>query len=156
MGGVMKSKLLAVLWIAIFMTCIISAASAGPREDAVALVEKAAAYVKANGLPKAYEGLNDPKGQFVKGDLYVFVWDYNGIVKAHPVTKGLVNKNMSTTKNAEGKEFVKEIIAFARSKGKGWVDYTWTHAASDTIAIKSSYVLNMPEYKIVLGCGTYQ
>ncbi len=36
------------------------------------MVEKAAAYVQANGKEKALKEFNNPKGQFVKGELYIF------------------------------------------------------------------------------------
>jgi hypothetical protein len=47
------------------------------------LVEKAVAYVKANGEEKAIKELNNPKSEFVKGDLYVFAVDPKGVLLAN-------------------------------------------------------------------------
>ena len=51
----------------------------GTADEAVALVQKAVAYMKANGKEKAYAEFNNPNGQFKDRDLYIFVIDMNGM-----------------------------------------------------------------------------
>ena len=46
------------------------------------LADKAVAYWKANGKDKAIAAFNDPKGQFVKGDVSCVVQAFDGVVVA--------------------------------------------------------------------------
>ena len=48
---------------------------AADRDDAKALVKRAAAYVKYQGKDKALAEISTPKGMFDKGELYVFAYD---------------------------------------------------------------------------------
>ncbi|HEY8098724.1 MAG TPA: cache domain-containing protein, partial [Methylobacter sp.] len=82
----------------------------GTAEEAVALVKKAAAYLKANGKEKAALAFADQKGEFFKGDLYIFASDSSGTAWAHGANPRLVGKNMSELKDADGKFFVKDFL----------------------------------------------
>ena len=44
-------------------------------DEAKTMVEKAEAYYQANGKEKTIQEINNPKGEFVKGELYVFAYD---------------------------------------------------------------------------------
>jgi len=61
-------------------------------ETLVAFVDSAAAYVKANGKEKALEEFNNPNGSFVKGELYIYAYDFNGTTLAHPISPEAVGK----------------------------------------------------------------
>ena len=72
-------KKIVSLMVVMFMVASFGIAfAASSADEAKAMVEKAAAYVQANGREKAVTEFNNPKGQFVKGELYVFAWDLNG------------------------------------------------------------------------------
>jgi cytochrome c len=43
------------------------------KDEAVAMVKKAVAYIKAEGPDKAYKEISNPSGQFVERDLYIVV-----------------------------------------------------------------------------------
>ena len=68
----------------LLVTCMVFGmtlmAQASTLEEAKALAEKGAAYVKANGKDKAIAEFNKPDGEFVKGDLYVFLQDFSGLI----------------------------------------------------------------------------
>jgi signal transduction histidine kinase len=53
-------------------------------DDLVTYVKSAAAYAKANGKEKAVSAFNDPKGQFVQGELVMMAFDFNGTNLAAP------------------------------------------------------------------------
>ncbi len=57
--------------ICLLTTAFVSAAEKGTAKEAQDLVAKAIAYYKDNGKDKAFAAINDPKGQFVKKDLYI-------------------------------------------------------------------------------------
>jgi len=47
---------------------------------------------KANGQAKALAAFNDPKGNFVSKDLYIFALDMSGKIIAHGVNAALIGK----------------------------------------------------------------
>ena len=147
-----------VLWVVMvfcfLMGLAISDTYAAGQADAQALVGKGAAFYKANGKDKAFAEFSNPKGQFTKGDLYIFVIDTKGITMAHGGNAKLVGKDMSELKDADGKFFMKEIIKTATDKGKGWVDYKWTNPVTKKVEDKTTYVEKVDGY--VFGCGVYK
>jgi cytochrome c len=147
----------AVIFVGIFLIAGLLAApvyAAGTAADAKALVEKAVAFYKANGKDKAVAAFNDPKGEFVKGDLYIFMMDGNCNTLAHGANAKLVGKNVAELKDADGKLFMKEMAAMAK-KGGGWVDYKWSNPQTKKIQAKSSYVMPLGDGFFV-GCGIYK
>lgn len=126
-----------------------------PADDATALVKDAAAFIKAEGKDKAFAAFNDPAGKFVKGDLYIFVVDYEGATLAHGGNAKLVGKNMKDLKDANGKLFMQDMIQKARSGG-GWVDYKWTNPTTKKVQEKSTLVQAIEGANAFLGCGIYK
>lgn len=139
----------------IISTCLLGTAfAATEQEEAVALVEKAVALVKAQGKDKALAEISNPQGQFVKGELYVFVYDMTATVVAHPVNSKLIGKNLLEVPDADGKLFRKEIQELAKTKGTGWVDYKYKNPQTSKIESKTSYFKK--EGDIILCCGVYK
>ncbi len=116
------------------------AASARAAEDATALVKKAVAFYKANGKEKALAEFNNPKGQFVDKELYIFAIDMSGTTLANGSNAKMVGKNTLELKDADGKPFIKQFIELAKTKGSGWVDYMWSNPDSKRMDAKSSYI----------------
>jgi cytochrome c len=133
-----------------------SAGDRGTADEAGALVKKGIAYLKANGAEKAYAAFNDPQGQFVDRDLYLFVFDMNGKTLAHGANKKLLDKTLIELKDADGKAFIKEFIEVAASKkGSGWVEYKWPHPQTKVIENKASYIEKLPDGTLI-GVGIYK
>jgi len=147
-------KVLMVVIICLLTTSFVSAAEKGTAKEAQDLVAKAIAYYKDNGKDKAFAAISDPKGQFVKKDLYIFVTDFNGVMLAHGANKALVGKNLIELKDSNGKQFMKEMTQGAKTKGKGWQDYNWTNPVTKKIEAKSSYYVK--EGDMYFGCGIYK
>lgn len=130
------------------------AAEKGTKEEAVALAQKAVAYIKANGKEKAYAEFTNGT-QFKDRDLYIFVVQFDGMAMAHGVNPKLVGKNMSELKDSDGKFFIKEFIEVAKTKGKGWVDYKWPNPVTKALDDKTSYVERVDDNSFV-ACGVYK
>ena len=151
----MKKTILILTGICLIAGLLAAAVNAaGSADDAKALVEKAVAYYKANGKDKAIAAFNDPKGEFVQGDLYIFMMDENCNTLAHGANAKLVGKNVAELKDADGKLFMKEMAEMAK-KGGGWVDYKWSNPATKKVQAKSSYILPL-ESGLFVGCGIYK
>jgi cytochrome c len=133
---------------ALFRTLVVSAAliaapafaaDHGTQAEATAMVKKAVAYLKANGKEKTLAEVSNNKGQFADRDLYISVYDLNGTVLAHGANAKLIGKDVSALKDADGKEFIKDIIGKAKSAGKGTSDYKWPNPVSKEIQAKTVY-----------------
>ena len=103
---------------ALIMSAPSFAADHGTKEEATAMVKKATAFLKANGKDKTLAEISNNKGQFVDRDLYISVYDLNGMVLAHGTNAKLIGKDVSALKDADGKEFIKDIVGKAKAAGK--------------------------------------
>lgn len=147
-------KVLYFVVLGLFVCALAGISHAGNTPDeAKAMVKKAVAYVKENGKEKAFAEFNNPKGQFVEGELYIFVIDFNGKMLAHGSNQSLVGKDMIETKDPDGVYLFKEFIKTAK-QGGGWVDYKWPHPATKKVEPKTSYVEALDD--LILGCGVYK
>ena len=138
---------------ALAFTGMAAAADKGTADEAVAMVKKGVAFIKANGKEKAFAEFNNPKGAFADRDLYVMCYDMEGNNKCHGSNAKLIGKNLLEIKDADGKFIVKSFIETA-GKGKGWVDYKWPNATTKAVEPKSTYVEKVDD--ILIGVGIYK
>ena len=124
------------------------------RDDAKSLVKNAAAYVKYQGKEKALTEFSTPKGMFDKGELYVFAYDLNGVMLAHPKNPALIGQNLTAVPDTQGKLFRKEIVDKAKSQGSGWVDYMYLNPETNKQEHKTTYFLKVGD--VILCCGVYE
>lgn len=119
------------------------------KDQAVAMVAKGIAALKAKG-PAVYTDMTAPSKTFVEKDLYLVVYDMNGKPLAHGQNASQVGKNLMGLKDPDGKEFVKERVQLAKSKGKFWQDYKFTDPLTKTVQPKQMYC---EKYDEVVVCG---
>lgn len=125
------------------------------RDDAIALVKKASAHLKAKGVEQACVDFADPQGGFIQGELYVFVQDLNTKMVCHGTNKRLNGKDMSELKDINGKYFTKAMTEIAKAKGSGWVDYHWPNPTTQAMEPKSTYVEKVND-TVLVGAGIYR
>ena len=144
-----------IFWVGLFLVGVLTTGYAKTEPDeAKAFLEKAVSYYKAHGKEKSLKEFSNPNGEFVKGELYIFIWDLNGIVLAHGTNQKLIGKDVSGLKDADGKLFVKEGMDLAKTKGSGWVDYKWTNPVNKKVEAKATYVKKVDD--IIFCCGIYK
>lgn len=132
-----------------------SAADRGSAEEAVAMVNKAATYLKENGKDKAFaEFSNTGNKQFHDRDLYIYVYDMNGICVSHGNNPKMVGKDLLDMKDNNGKAIIRGFIDVANTKGKGWVDYKWPNPVTKAVESKSGYVEKVGD--LIVGSGIYK
>jgi cytochrome c len=139
---------------AILIGAYLNLGAAGTKDEAQTMVKKAIEYYKANGKTKAFAEISNKKGQFVKDDLYVFVYDMNGVCVAHGFNDKQIGKNLIEVKDPDGKFYVKDRIALAKGTGSGWQDYKYTNPTTFKVESKTAYIEKIDNY--IFGCGAYK
>jgi cytochrome c len=151
---IMKKFAILISVVTLTMGLVVSAVASSSQADAKALVEKAATFFKSNGKDKALTEFSKSKGPFDKGDLYVFAYDMNATIVAHPKNAKLIGKNLLEVPDTDGKLFRKEIVEVAKSKGSGWVDYKYMNPETKKVEHKTTYVLRVED--AIVCCGAYK
>jgi methyl-accepting chemotaxis protein len=124
------------------------------RGRVVAFVKKGVDHVRRVGVRRACADFNDGRGDFVKGELYIFALDLQGTRLAYAPDTSVVGQNAIDMTDAEGKYLGREINQLARTHGSGWVDFKFLNPKSGRIEPKSAYIERAGD--IILGCGIYQ
>lgn len=139
------------------LSMLSSAFAAGERgttEEAKAMVKKGIAFIKENGKEKAFaEFANMSNKEFHDRDLYLFAYDMNGMNLSHGNNPKMNGKNLINLKVGD-KFVVQDMIAVAKSKGSGWVDYQWPNPMTKALETKSTYLEKVDNYFV--GCGAYK
>lgn len=143
--------IIAILVAALFHGTVFAAGQHASRDDAVAFVKKAIAYLKQNGKDKALQEFNLPKGQFIDGELYIVVIDMNGMLLADGTKPRLVGKSLLDIKDVNGKPFVREEVDLAKSKGKGWIDFEWVNPVTKAMEQRSTYFERVDNLIVLTG-----
>jgi signal transduction histidine kinase len=131
-----------------------AAALAGSTDEAKAMVKRAVAFLKYQGKAKALAEIGKAKGQFDKGELYAFAYDFQGVMLAHPKNPELVGKNLLDQPDSEGKLFRKEIVEKAKAKGWGWTDYKYLNPETKEMEYKTTYCQAVGD--VIVCCGAYE
>lgn len=119
------------------------------------LVDRAVAYAKVNGREKTLAEINNPGGQLVSGDLFVWAEDFKGTILADPYWKEGIGKNWMDYSDPYGSKTTILNINAIRS-GTGF-----THAMfMDTAAGQKSSVPKLLYARAVddtwwIGSGIY-
>jgi len=128
--------------------------AANSADEAKAMVENAIAFMKANGKDKALAEINNQKGKFVKGEVYVTVLDLTATMLAHPYNPKLIGKNLLDVPDPDGKLFRKDIVETAKTKGSGWVDFKYKNPATNKVESKTAFIKKVDE--MIFICGIYK
>jgi cytochrome c len=147
----MKLVSIITLTTALISAPVIAAEEFGTAKEAEALVGKAVAHIKAAGKDKAYADFTGKKPGWVDRDLYIAVYDLTGKVLAHGQNEKQVGKELIGMQDADGKEFVKERVELAQSKGKFWHDYKFTDPVSKKILPKSMFCTKHDDAAVCAG-----
>ena len=115
-------------------------ASNASKDEAMAMVKKGIAFIKANGIDKGYAEISNKGGVFIDRDLYLVVYGLDGKCLAHGANPKQIGKDLIDLTDVDGKYFVKERVQLARTKPAGfWQDYKFTNPVSKKIEPKTMY-----------------
>lgn len=124
------------------------------REDLIAFVNEARDFVLAEGRDKALQVFNDPLGKFVRGELYIIAYDFNGTRLAHPFQPQAIGQSALNATDPNGVALVRNMIEEAK-KGSGFTYYVWPNPThSNESELKLTYVQKVDD-GLWLGAGVY-
>ncbi len=124
------------------------------REDLVTFLNEAKEYVLDNGRDEAFEAFGDSAGEFVRGDLYVFAYDFNGTLLAHPYLPELVDRNNLDLVDANGVPMIKNLMK-AAERGGGFLYNVYPNPAEENAEeLKLVCVLKVDD-DLWIGSGIY-
>jgi len=95
------------------------------RDHAKNLVGEAVSFYRSAGKQMALAEFMNPRGQFIREDLYVFALDLDGTMLAHPLDHRLIWVNLMDFCDSDGKAFIREIVDVARRGLSGFTRYSW-------------------------------
>lgn len=125
----------------------------GTREDVVSMVDNAVKLVFEIGPKEAFRRFMMPEGEYIKGDLYVFVLNLSGTIVANGASPRSVGNNVLQMYDSKGHYFIKSILRQALTQGHGWVDYQWVSPCTGKLSPKSVYFKKTGQF--VIGVGLY-
>ena len=135
-------------WLYIAALALTSAAFAAesPKETAKRLVKEAIAYSREQGTTKAIDAINSEK-KFMLGDIYVTVYNMQGICLAHPTKPERVGNDLSHEKDVDGVAFNQERLKIAEKIVKNqikeeerWQRYKFQNPQTKKIEPKIAYI----------------
>ena len=129
--------------------------------DLAAFVENAAAYAASVGEHAALAEFQQKEGQFSQGNLYIYAYDYDRTLLAHPYEAHVVGTDRSNWTDARGVPVIR-IGAYTASRGGGYLAYLYPapeggvidEKALDSYQPKIGYVYPVDEYWWI-GSGIY-
>lgn len=121
------------------------------RDEAVAMVKKATAAIKAEGADKVYPEINTPGGKFSDRDLYVAVLNFEGVTLAHGANVKIVGKNLMAVPDVDGKLFMKAMVERAHKEASFWEDYKFANPTTKKIQAKEMYCERLNETVVCAG-----
>lgn len=122
-------------------------------EQAKKLLGEAVQAINADP-EKAFAAFNDPNGQFIQDDLYVFVVGMaDGRFRAHGATRRLIGSNALVLKDPKGKTIVQDMMNLVKTKREGQYDYVWKNSVTNRIEPKHTFVYKAGDY--LVGVGYY-
>lgn len=143
---------------ALFTTALLAFSSTSAHawateKEALTLLNEAVADVQAKGKDAALKEFNDPKGKFVKGELYVFAFDMEGNYIANGQNPSLVGKPARNIVDVAGNPVVATMLDIAKNKGEGEVEYMWLNPKVNKLQRKMSHIKVVDG--VIVGVGHY-
>jgi len=124
-------------------------------DDARKLLDAASVEIRRQGMAGALASFNNPRGPFVRDDLYVFAINLaSGKFEAHGMNPKWTGTDASDLHDVEGKPLVKEMLELARGKGEGIVDYVWRNPVTNAVENKRTFIRR--ENGSLIGVGFYR
>jgi len=141
--------------VAVALVLSASISYAATVEEVQAFVDEGVKLCKEKGVEACLKEFNNKDGAFIRGELYMFAYDFEGVNQALGSNSKLVGKNLYKLKDASGLMLIQELIKIAQTDGEGWLDYKWSHPIKKKIADKRSFIKRI-DGDMFIGTGFYK
>jgi len=121
------------------------------KDDAVAMVKKAVAFIKEQGPDKAYPEFTNKDAKFIDRDVYVVVYQLDGKILAHGANAKFVGKDMIDAQDVDGKFYVKERVELAGKQPSFWQDYKFVNPVDKKVEPKQMYCERLDNTAVCAG-----
>jgi cytochrome c len=123
--------------------------------EALALLDRAVAYMKNAGADVAYEAFNQSQGSFTFDDQYVFaIGIEDGKYRASGASPHLNGMDVRGLKDAAGNSLFEDMINLAKTKGSGKVEYVWRNPATNAVETKHTLIQRVGDVLLCVGYYT--
>ena len=117
---------------------------------AQALLERAVAHYKE--VEESALAAFGRKGEFVEGELYVYVISTKGVMLASGgPSSALVGRDVTDLQDAAGKPFFREMLDKAKVSGSGAVEYYWLNPVDNKMQPKLAQFQKVDDWIIAVG-----
>jgi polar amino acid transport system substrate-binding protein len=124
------------------------------KTELVSFVEEAVAYAQKNGKEKALDEFSNHTGSFVRNDLYIYAYDFNGTCLAHPFKPDWIGKDKRDVIDSNGVPCLNNTMNVAK-EGKGFTYFIFPNPAHDNRdEFKIAYAMQVDD-NWFLGSGIY-
>ncbi len=109
------------------------------------MVKDAIKYAKSASPKQLFERIDNPRdGLMIAGDMFLWAMDMEGVIVAHGDNHALIGQNIFDEKTPDGKHFVRDILAIAKSEaGRG----RYTYTTNQGLAQKELYIERLLDKK---------
>ncbi|MEM7563174.1 MAG: cache domain-containing protein [Pseudomonadota bacterium] len=121
--------------------------------DVVDKVNEAIELMIDQGADVAFRKFMNPAGGFVKGDLYIFVLNFQGVILAHGAQPNAVGASALESRDTNGHYFIKDLLEQAATRGDGWISYQMYSPCTNKVAQKQVFFKRAGAF--VVGAGFY-
>ncbi len=150
----MKNAIVMVAILAAFLSVsAVAKEKFATKKEAEAMVVKTVAALKAN-RGKTLDDITAKDPKYVDRDLYPTVYNMTGKVLAHGANNKMVGQDLIDMKDIDGKEFIKERMELANSKGKFWQEYKFTDPDTRKVLPKEMFCEKVDD--MVVCAGVYK
>ncbi len=132
----------------------ITTAGSSGKEAMVAFVKEAVTYARAHDKNTSLAEFSNRTGSFVRGDLYLYAYDFNGTTIAHPVNPEKIGINRLYEPDALGNFFIHDLRAAALN-GSGFVEYYYINPVHNNAVEKKLGYVEKIDDTWWLGSGIY-
>ena len=126
----------------------------GTADEALLLTNRAYDLVQASGFEQAFPVFHDKDGGFIDRDLYVFVFDRQGVYRVMGADVNRVGTSLFDAPGVDAQQLLDDAW-YRCEQGGGWVEYNIINLATGDVRGKSSYVLPLND-DLLIGCGAYR
>ncbi|RLV59672.1 hypothetical protein D5018_10995 [Parashewanella curva] len=122
--------------------------------QAKTLLDKATVELKEN-VKQALFKFNNLDGQYVDGDLYIFVVDTDSKeYLAHAISRSFVGQTYEDALDDSGEAAISKMLDVVKEKPEGEIDYIWINPITNRKETKHTYFRLVDHY--LLGVGFYK